>query len=318
MYKTNVLPPILKTTEEVLRTYPEECQSLWDSFVKSEWYGYMKPEVKRKMTMKDYINDQLYMLSAVSIDLDDELLKIADENKDKIFARCKKYKWAEGKDWQVMLFWHEFKLWYDQYKEKLKREEQKRLERERKEQREQERINKKNEKLKYTQIKDIFDKGPNDVIWKSLLELKKENKKFFNNIAKEYNNLKESDKYYVNEIWKTGDKKFIKELNSRGNWWAKQVYLDMTKHYGLDNIQIALKSDKELDKYLTNDIDYKYADLVKRVIDKIGTNITEAKLKNSVNGSVNGFIKSDKGTTTIETILAWGEVYKPHYRVLVR
>ena len=312
--KQNTLPPILKSGKEIIKQYPKLIQKSMDDML-AQWGKNLTDEYKNSLTLEKYADELLPELFSSTIDYNDEkILSIAEENKDKIISRLKRNKF-KGEELD-MWFWREFRYFYRDYKEKLEREERKRKEEEAKELRRQEQEAKKQSKKTFTLIKDIFDKDSNDLLWKSLLELKRKNLEYFIKIRKLYNSLNKDKSYYINEIESKGTK-FEKILNANP-YKYKEIYLYAVEGYGLEDINIALLDDKKLDKVLTDDIEVKYADLVRRIIGKVGTHIEEVKLKNSSNGSVNGYIKSDKGIANIDTILAMGEIQRPHYRVLVK
>lgn len=128
--KMNSLPPILKTEDEVLKTYPKECQILYDDFLKSDWYKRLTDEAQKKLTLKSYIKDLLPDISASNIVLTDDMIRIADENKETIFKQLKKRE--VNKECQILYFWKTFDIWYDHQKDKIKREEAKKAEQEEK------------------------------------------------------------------------------------------------------------------------------------------------------------------------------------------
>lgn len=310
----NELPVVYKTSKEVIKAYPTSTQKAMDDMLR-EFGGALKDEYRESLTLEKYVSDWMNELYPTTINYNDQSIKdFALENKDKIVNRLKRSGF-KGEELDL-LFWREFKYFYNDYKNKLESMERKKKEAEEKAKRQAEREAKKAAKTSFQSIKGIFDKGPKDLVWKSLLKLKDENKKYYINIKKEYDKLKESDQYYIEELdrMKYSNNKQARNLNL--NYKAR--YLNATKRYSLTDIALALSSNSVIEKVLNDDIEYKYADLIKRVYSKIGTNIENVELRNSANGSVNGFIKSDKGTINIETILAWGEVYKPHYRVLIK
>ena len=310
----NNLPPILKSGKELLKQYPQLVQKTMEDMLK-QWGSSLKDEYKNNLTVEKYADELYPALFPHMIDYDDEkILSFALENKDKVISRLKRSKF-KGEELD-MWFWSEFYSFYNDYKNKLEREERKQREQERKEARQREIEAKRQSKKTFTLIKDVFDKDSNDLLWKSLLELKKKNLEYFHKIRKLYNSLNKDKSFYINEIESKG-KKFEKILNANP-YKYKEVYLYAIEGYNLEDISIALFDDKKLDKVLNDDIEIKYADLVNRIVGKVGTHIEDVKLKNSANGSVNGYIKSDKGVVNIETILAWGVVQRPHYRVLVK
>ena len=68
-----------------------------------------------------------------------------------------------------------------------------------------------------------------------------------------------------------------------------------------------------------DDAESKYNGFIRRV-EKVGgeiSNPTTLNLSIGNDGSLNGWILCDNGKVKVTTILAWGEIIRPHYRVLV-
>ena len=107
--------------------------------------------------------------------------------------------------------------------------------------------------------------------------------------------------------------KYYSQLNND----SKAAFLAQEKHYPADDIIIALAPEAKIKRVITDDKDVKYAELVKRIYQKTKNKITDAKLYIAGDGNINGYIYYDGGKIKVETILAWGEIYRPHYRVLV-
>lgn len=273
----NELPAVYKTAKDVIKAYPTSTQKAMDDMLR-EFGSALKDEYRESLTLEKYVSDWMNELYPTTIDYNDQSIKdFALENKDKIVNRLKRSGF-KGEELDL-LFWREFKYFYNDYKNKLESMERKKREAEEKAKRQAEREAKKAAKTSFQSIKGIFDKGPKDLVWKSLLKLKDENKKYYINIKKEYDKLKESDQYYIEELdrMKYSNNKQARNLNL--NYKAR--YLNATKRYSLTDIALALSSNSVIEKVLNDDIEYKYADLIKRVYSKIGTNIENVELRNS-------------------------------------
>lgn len=77
-------------------------------------------------------------------------------------------------------------------------------------------------------------------------------------------------------------------------------------------------NEKELEKMLSREVEAKYDDLVDRISKVTGEIKDCEQLHIGGNGSINGFVKGEKATAKVETIMAGGyNIQCLHYRVLV-
>ena len=307
--KAASLPPVPKNSKELLKYYKDGMNFFYKELVTDNTYI---PEGLRHIDIDTFANNQ-FDLWFRDIDKlqDPEVLKFIDENKDRIYNKAKR----DFSDFKPkgnaldLVFWYTARDWYKNYSEKLASQKRKDEEAERKRKVQEEREVKKQARKDFISIKDIFDKGPNDVIWKFLNDYEKKTLDYFKKVEADYLKLIEPESYYL---------KLLKDLkNYRLTGDAKMSYLAQEKHYPIQDIDMALMSPTKQNKMLEDDKDIKYADLIKRIYQKTKNKITDAKLYISSNGNINGYIYYDGGRIKVETILAWGEIYRPHYRVLV-
>jgi len=76
--------------------------------------------------------------------------------------------------------------------------------------------------------------------------------------------------------------------------------------------------EEKIKKAIEDDAESKKKSFIKRVEAKIGSITETNELKIGVDGSINGVIKGENGKAKVETIMAAGEIQKPHFRVLVK
>ena len=303
------LPPVPKNSKEMLKYYKDGMNFFYKELVTDNTYI---PEELRHIDMNTFADNQfdLWFRNVDKLQ-DPEVLKLIEENKDKIYNKAKR----DFSDFKPkgnaldLVFWYIARDWYKNYGEKLASQKRKEEEAERKRKAQEEREAKKQAKKEFISVKDIFDKGPNDVIWKFLNDYEKKTLDYFRKVKADYLKLTEPENYYL---------KLLKDLkNYRLSNDAKIAYLAQEKHYPIQDIDMAIMPSAKQKRMLEDDKDIKYAELVKRIYQKTKNKITDAKLHIASDGNINGYIYFDGGKVKIETILAWGEVYRPHYRVLV-
>lgn len=310
--KAASLPPVPKNSKELLKYYKDGMNFFYKELVTDNTYI---PEGLRHIDIDTFANNQ-FDLWFRDIDKlqDPEVLKLIDENKDRIYNKAKR----DFSDFKPkgnaldLVFWYTARDWYKNYSEKLASQKRKDEEAERKRKVQEEREVKKQAKKDFIPIKDIFDKGPNDVIWKFLNNWENKTLDYYKKIKAEYLKLTEKPSFYYQKLDKYG-MKYYSQLNND----SKAAFLALDKHYPVQDIIMALTSESRLRKIISDDKDVKYAELVKRIYQKTKNKITDAKLYIAGDGNINGYIYYDGGKIKVETILAWGEIYRPHYRVLV-
>lgn len=310
-----MIPPILKSAKELIVKYPKETDMIYDEFLNSGFYKILKEDYRKSLTKEKYFEDQFFNYFPKSdFYTDKEFLDFVKENEKKIISRLSRYNWLP-KQARILYFWVQALEYYKWFQDKKDTELRKQKELEEKQRKLQEKEEQRNAKKRFQELKGLFDKGPKDLIWKFLLQYKDKTKDFFKQIKKDYSLIKDEDISY-NEMVKYPSNK--KALNSGID--RKIVWLAYTKHYAFSDIQMALLPDSKIEKILQNDIDVKYADLINRIFKKIGNleAIDSADLEIGNNGAINGIIKyNGNQSLKIETILAYGPVQRPHYRVLL-
>lgn len=310
----NTLPPVLETGKEIQQVYPKETDMAYEDFKNNPYFQYLKDEYKNNLTKEKWLEEKVTDWFPKTIDYKDpEVIRIAQENKDKIINRLKRYE--VPKETRMLYFWVDFSYFLHDYQEKLKREEKKIKELREREERQRIQQEKRDSKKRFVPVRDIFDKGSEDLIWKFLLEYKKETLEFFDKIEKDYKQLNKDKDFYWNYISKkpgllnTYKKKQIPE---------KILYLFDTKGYSVQDIVMALLPENKRKKIMEDEIDFKYADIVNRINHLCKGKITKVDLHIGRNGSVNGLIYYEGGVIKVETILAAGPIQRPHFRVLIK
>lgn len=113
----NELPAVYKTAKEVIRAYPTSTQKAMDDMLR-EFGGALKDEYRESLTLEKYVSDWMNELYPNTINYNDQSIKdFALENKDKIVNRLKRSGF-KGEELDL-LFWREFKYFYNDYKNKL-------------------------------------------------------------------------------------------------------------------------------------------------------------------------------------------------------
>lgn len=306
------LPEVARNPNDLIKFYKDGLDFFYKELVTNNSYIPEKDKVSFDVFADTMFFRWFYMVDKLQTP---EIRKLIEENKQKIYDKTKR-NFSDFKpkgNALDLVFWYTARDWYHDYLEKQKSLERKEKELERKRQAQLEREAKKQAKKSFVEIKDIFDKGSNDLIWKFLLDYKKKSLEYFKDIKTEYSNLKEPKSFYYSEL---NSKDSLKAYSLLGND-AKAAYLHQEKKYPTQDIIMALLPDSRLNKYLEDDIDVKYAELVKKIYQKTKGKITNVDLHIVANGNLNGYIYYDGGKIKVETILAWGDIYKPHYRVLV-
>lgn len=306
------LPPVANNARDLLKYYKEGLQYFYKQLVTDNQY---LPEEDRKMSI-DKFAENMYPQWFYGVDKiqTPEARQLIEENKDKIYNKAKR----DFSDFKPkgnaldLVFWYKAYDWYKAYGERLESQKRKEAEAERKRKAQEEREAKKQAKKDFIVVKDLFDKGPNDVIWKFLNNWENKTLDYYKKIKAEYLKLTEKPLFYYQQLDKYG----MKDYSATGND-AKAAFLAQEKNYSIQDIIMALTSESRLRKIISDDKDIKYAELVKRIYQKTKNKITDAKLHIASDGNINGYIYYDGGKIKVETILAWGDVYRPHYRVLV-
>ena len=306
------LPPVANNPKDMLKYYKDGMQFFYKELVTDNQY---LPEEDRKMSI-DKFAENMYPQWFHGVDKiqTPEARQLIEENKDKIYNKVKRMFSDFKPKGQALdlLFWYAAYDWYKAYGEKLESQKRKEAEAERKRKAQEEREAKKQAKKEFIVVKDLFDKGPNDVIWKFLNNWENKTLDYYKKIKAEYLKLTEKPSFYYQKLDKYG-MKYYSQLNND----SKAAFLAQEKHYPVDDIIIALAPEAKIKRVITDDKDVKYAELVKRIYQKTKNKITDAKLYIAGDGNINGYIYYDGGKIKVETILAWGEIYRPHYRVLV-
>lgn len=306
------LPPVANNARDLLKYYKEGLQYFYKQLVIDNQY---LPEEDRKMSI-DKFAENMYPQWFHGVDKiqTPEARQLIEENKDKIYNKVKRMFSDFKPKGQALdlLFWYAAYDWYKAYGEKLESQKRKEAEAERKRKAQEEREAKKQAKKEFIVVKDLFDKGPNDVIWKFLNNWENKTLDYYKKIKAEYLKLTEKPSFYYQKLDKYG-MKYYSQLNND----SKAAFLAQEKHYPADDIIMALAPEAKIKRVITDDKDVKYAELVKRIYQKTKNKITDAKLYIAGDGNINGYIYYDGGKIKVETILAWGEIYRPHYRVLV-
>lgn len=73
-----------------------------------------------------------------------------------------------------------------------------------------------------------------------------------------------------------------------------------------------------IDEILKKEAIKKEKQFISRVEKKIGVIEDTTNLRLGADSSLNGIVHGSKGSAEVTTILAWGAIIKPHYRVLVK
>jgi hypothetical protein len=84
------------------------------------------------------------------------------------------------------------------------------------------------------------------------------------------------------------------------------------------NLDFAKMSKEEAAKLFRNDVNVRYAKLVSKIESKVG-NVKEFQLKRNANQGLDGTVTGDKGSVTLQTIVAGGyNIQRAHYRTLIK
>ena len=229
------LPPFPKNPDEMLEYYKDGMDFFFKEMVTDN--GYMPEEIRRNTDMDTFARDQFkFWFRDVDKLQSPEVLEIIEENKDKIYSKAKR-KFIEFKpkgNALDLVFWYIADRWYRNYGEKLASQKRKEEEVKRKRRAQEEREARKEAKRDFIAVKDIFDKGPNDVIWKFLNEYQQETLDYFKKIRADYLALTEPETYYLRLLRDSENYKLTDD--------AKVAYLMQEKHYPIQDIEMAFMS----------------------------------------------------------------------------
>lgn len=105
-----------------------------------------------------------------------------------------------------------------------------------------------------------------------------------------------------------------KGLKSYLKWKEALIY-----KYGKGLASLLPMDEARMLKMADDDVSYKREDFLFRIEEKAGRILDASELKVGINGSVNGWVKGEKKSVEVETILAGGyNIQCLHYRVLVK
>lgn len=162
-----------------------------------------------------------------------------------------------------------------------------------------------------------------EVIWNFLLDWKQKAYNWYVKNAEHYIFLRSEYSTKLSQYRESHLEEFKKRYGDR---WAESYLRDSFHHQYYSNISEFTKSIVEcgeinyskLEKFLNEELDRKYKDMVFRVTKITGEIIDAQNLRISV-GDINGIIVGQKAKATINTISAGGyNIQCFHYRVLVK
>jgi hypothetical protein len=99
-----------------------------------------------------------------------------------------------------------------------------------------------------------------------------------------------------------------------------KAYLEMLKKDEITKtaLDFAKMHKTEAAKIFRHDLDIRYAKLTHKIESKVG-NVKEFQLKRNANHGLDGTVTGDKGTATLQTIVAGGyNIQRAHYRTLIK
>jgi hypothetical protein len=98
------------------------------------------------------------------------------------------------------------------------------------------------------------------------------------------------------------------------NWKNAMIY-----KYGKGLVSLLPMDESRMIEMIENDVNYKREDFLFRIEEKAGKILDASELRVGNNGSINGWVKGEKKSVEVETILAGGyNIQCLHYRVLVK